>query len=433
MHSLEAERSVIGGILIDSGSLQLISGLVDAGDYFDDKHRRIFTAVLSLDDLEQPYDIVNVGEWLDSHNQLDEAGGLRYLAELAEITPGVSNIKSYAKIVRDRARGRELVRVCESALKVIKSPDGKSTDEVISETQTAIDELLNQSVGGYKSWVDVLVSADQAIQDAATLKKEGRAIGIPTGLPSLDNRTGGLIKKRLIILAARPSLGKTALAQQISLHAAAHDYKIGILTLETYADELGIRSYANSLQVNGTALTFGDSREIEEYTNKLSGSHISEYKIWVDDSTYSLGGIVSRAHEWKHKHDIDLLVVDHIGLVEQDATSANERLGKVTRALKKLSKRLDISVLALCQLNRSAEKENRRPRLSDLRDSGNIEQDCDVAIFLHSDDEREGVIQMEIGVLKTRYGKKGWLSQTFEFDGRTQRFTEQYSHHLEAV
>jgi len=427
MFSLEAEKNVIGGILQDSGLLPLISGLVGESDFFDEKHRHIFRSILDLDASDKPIDVVTVAEWLEENSLLDESG-LRYLAGLYDGTAGTSNIKSYAKIVRDRARKRELVRVCQSALQTLESPTGKSIDEIITETQTAIDELLNQAGGEYKNWVDVLVSADQSIQDAATRKKEGRSIGIPTGLPALDNRTGGLIKKRLTILAARPSLGKTALAQQITLYAAAYDYKIGICTLETYADELGIRSYANSLQVNGTALTFGDSSAIEEYSKRLAGSNITKYQIWVDDSTYTLGGIVSRAHEWKHKHGIDLLVVDHIGLVEVDMDTANARLGKVTRALKKLSKRLDISVLALCQLNRSAEKENRRPRLSDLRDSGNIEQDCDVAIFLHSDDDSEGAIQMEIGTLKTRYGKKGWLPQVFHFDGRTQRFTENYPH-----
>jgi len=428
MHSKEAERNVIGGIFLDSSTFPLISGLVDTDDFFEKKHKHIFGAISNLDKEDKLTDVVTVAEDLDKNSLIERAGGLAYIVGLRENAIGTSNIKAYAKIVRDRSRKRKLAKVCQTALSTLGKPDGKCANEIITETQTAIDELLNQAGGEYKNWVDVLVSADQSIQDAATSKKEGRSIGIPTGLPALDNRTGGLIKKRLTILAARPSLGKTALAQQISLYAAAQEYSIGICTLESSADELGIRSYANCLQVNGTALTFGDSREVEEYTNKLSGSHISKYKIWVDDSTYSLGGIVSRAHEWKHKHDIDLLVVDHIGLVEVDVDTANARLGKVTRALKKLSKRLDISVLALCQLNRSAEKENRRPRLSDLRDSGNIEQDCDVAIFLHSDDDSEGAIQMEIGTLKTRYGKKGWLPQVFHFDGRTQRFTENYPH-----
>lgn len=426
MHSIEAERNVIGSIFLDGGTLPIISGLVDADDFFDEKHKHIFGAISSLDKEDKLTDIVTVAEDLDKNSLIERAGGLAYIVSLRENAIGTSNIKAYAKIVRDRARKREMAIVCQGVLDSLATPKGMSADEIIADAQTSIDKLLSNTCGDYQNWMDVLCSADKSIQDAAERRKQGQSVGIPTGLPALDKRIGGLIKKRLTILAARPSLGKTALAQQMLLHAAAHDYKIGICTLETYADELGVRSYANVLQVNGTALTFGDSGVINEYTEKLSKSQISEYKIWVDDSTYSLGGIVSRAHEWKHKHDIDLLVVDHIGLVEVDVDTANARLGKVTRALKKLSKRLDISVLALCQLNRSAEKENRRPRLSDLRDSGNIEQDCDVAIFLHSDDESEGAIQMEIGTLKTRYGKKGWLPQVFHFDGRTQRFTENY-------
>lgn len=194
LHSIEAERNVIGGILLDSGTLPLISGTVDVNDFFDDRHRQIFGAISELDQDDQPIDVVTVAAYMEEKSLLG-IDGLRYIAELHDKTAGTSNITTYASIVRDRARKRELVKVCQSTLEDLDRPDGKSTDEIISETQTAIDELLNQSRGEYKSWMDVLCSADQSIQDALTRKKESRTIGIPTGLPALDNRTGGLIGK----------------------------------------------------------------------------------------------------------------------------------------------------------------------------------------------------------------------------------------------
>ena len=223
-------------------------------------------------------------------------------------------------------------------------------------------------------------------------------------------------------------MGKTAFVQQTILHAASKGYPVGVCSLEMNAGELGIRSYANQLQVNGTALGFGDKKTIDEYSDKLANHPMTKYKIWVDTDTYDLGSIVSRAHEWKHRHGIRMFVVDHIGLVEgSEGERRDQKVGDVTRALKKLSKKLAIPVVAVCQLNRAMEKEKRKPQLSDLRDSGNIEQDCDVALFLHSDEEsQDGKLNMQIGALKTRYGRKGWLPNNIVFDGRVQKFIETY-------
>lgn len=428
--SHESEQSVIGAILNDPDAYCRIQGILQENDFHRHEHRLVFSAIKKLQDTDKPSDVVTVGEQLDAAGELDAAGGLPYLITLTDNTPSAANIQAYADIVKAKARLRALHQVCANTIECIKNAQGKSADEIIAETQTTIDSILTSTTTQYSDWMDVLSKADDAIIDAAKKQKEGVATAIPTGLPAIDNRIGGLPQKRLVILAARPSLGKTALAQQIALHASKRGHPVGICTLEMSVEELGIRSYSNLLEINGTALTFGDKSVIDAYTKKLSGSNIFDHKMWIDESTYSLGGIVARAHEWKHKHGIKLLIVDHIGLVESPGESANYRIAEVTRTLKKLTKRLDISVLALCQLNRNVEREKRRPRLSDLRDSGNIEQDADICIFLHSDneDENEATTDIDIGILKTRFGKKGWLPAHFQFDGRIQRFKELTDH-----
>lgn len=422
--NLEAEQSVIGAVLSDERCIPKVRGVVTGNDFANDRNKIIFRAIEAMDLSGDKIDLISVGEHLERIGELSFVG-FDYLTQCMDSTPSTSNVQAYAKIVKDKSALRQLKSILEDAEKSIDSPQGKKSDEIIAHLQTELDRVQSSGRKDSLTWMDVLTVADDAILEAAQRKEENTPIGIPTGIPALDNRIGGLPKKRLVILAARPSLGKTAFALQTSLYAASKGYKVGMCSLEMGADELGIRAYANQLNINGTALTFGVKSEVEKYNRNLSGSQITGFKIWTDVDTYTLSGVIARAHEWKHNHDIDLFVVDHIGLIEHDSNSLYERIGEITRTLKKLAKKLDIPVLALCQLNRGVEKEKRRPRLSDLRDSGNIEQDCDVALFLHSDDEQPGESsRIEIGALKTRYGKKGWLSETIEFDGKTQRFNE---------
>lgn len=424
LFSYEAEQAVLGACMGWPEAYSQIQGALSSEHFHRPENRRIFRAIEALSAEGKAVDPVTVGEWLEGHDDLQAIGGLAYLVDVTDNTPSAANVVSYAQIVRKRALKRRLGALCEDIIGRLQTQE---PEDLISNLQGAIDNLTHSGIGSGLDWIQVLLQADETIQESQTATETGDPAGIPTGLPALDRRIGGLPKKRLIIFAGRPSLGKTAFAMQAALNAARRGHGVGICSLEMGADELGIRAYANVLGVNGTGLQFGDKDVLRAWNTALADHLITRYPLWVDDSTYSLSGIVARAHEWKHKHNISLLVVDHIGLVELDANSPNERLGEVTRTLKKLAKRLDIPVLAVCQLNRNVERERRRPKLSDLRDSGNIEQDCDVALFLHAedvDDEDEGHVEVEIGALKTRYGKRGWLPQRFQFDGRTQRFKE---------
>jgi replicative DNA helicase len=424
LFNAEAEQSVIGALLSDDRCIPKVRGVITSHDFANDRNKIIFRAIEKMDLSGDRIDLISIGEHLEREGELAFVG-FDYLTNCVDSTPSAANVQSYAKIVKDKSSLRQLKAILEETEKSLDSPQGKKSEEIIAQLQTELDRVQSSGRKDSLNWMEVLTAADDAILEAAQRKEENAPIGIPTGIAPLDNRIGGLPKKRLIILAARPSLGKTAFALQTTLYAASKGFKVGMCSLEMGAEELGIRAYANQLNINGTALTFGVRSEVEKYNKGLAASGITGLKIWTDVDTYTLNGVVARAHEWKHNHNIDLFVVDHIGLIEHQSNSLYERVGEITRTLKKLAKKLDIPVLALCQLNRGVEKEKRRPRLSDLRDSGNIEQDCDVALFLHSDDEQPGEgSRIEIGALKTRYGKKGWLTESIEFDGKTQRFNE---------
>lgn len=423
-HSVESECAVLGACLGWSDAYPRVAGVLSADDFFRDDHRRIWRAIDAIGKEAGALDVVTVSELLEKSNELDDVGGLVYLVSLTDNTPSAANVEQYAGLVRKQSLRRQVARLCTETMQNLRA----DPDTLLSELQSGIDALSHGGAGKSLDWMDVLSAGDDAIHEARKRAEEGSAAGVMTGLPALDRRIGGLPNGRLIVLAGRPSLGKSAMAQQFALHAARCGHAVGTCSLEMNADEIAIRSYANVLGVNGTALQYGDSHAVGLWTEKLRDHPMIRYRMFLDEATYSLAGIVARAHEWRHKHGINMFIVDHIGLVEETGgDSENERIGVVTRALKKLAKRLGIPVLAVCQLNRSSEKEKRRPRLSDLRSSGNIEQDCDVALFLHSEDsgdDEDAAVEMEIGALKTRYGRKGWLAQRFMFDGRTQRFME---------
>jgi replicative DNA helicase len=250
-------------------------------------------------------------------------------------------------------------------------------------------------------------------------------VGIKTGIPSLDKQIGGLQKGRLIVVAARPAVGKTCLTLQISLHAAKAGHPVGICSLEMSAHELGVRAMAQSYKINVSHLFNADGLAIERAAQAMSTHPLSSWPVHFNVDQYSLADLVNQIRIWKKRDKIDLAVVDHIGLVEHhESKSANERIGNVTRTLKKLAKELDIPIIAVSQLNRGNTKENRPPILSDLRDSGSVEQDANVCIFIHKDESDMDNAVYAIGALKNREGPSGWINQPIGFNGANQIFYE---------
>jgi len=412
-----SEAAVIGGLLIDNQAWWRITGRVSEQDFEADAHRKLFALIAGEIEQGRTADIITLG--------VDKP--LRSLAmQLASDSAGTANIVSYADAVRTAAQGRMALRAMLEGVAALKSE--QPVREVIQSVSQALEAVGRSSIGTSMSFQEIIRAGLSAIERANERRTAGNQAGVPTGIPAVDRRTGGLHPGQLIVVAARPGVGKTALTSQIALHAASHGEPVGICSLEMSDEQLAIRAFAHKLKVNGTALKVGEDAAMQEVLKKLPESHMRDLPIWTDTSTYSLDGIVARLTEWRRKHEIHLAVVDHIGLIESEGYgNRNDQLGNISRRLKKLAKQLDIPILAVSQLNRSVEKEGRRPRLSDLRDSGNIEQDVDVGLFLHTeaDTDASEAVTVEIGLLKNRDGRKGWITTpTFQFHGPTQTFRE---------
>lgn len=411
--SPEAEAMVLGGLLIEPELTDSV-GLMGA-DFFNRDNRRIFEAI----QVESNPDIVTVTE------RLRGKVSASYVGDIAANVASAANIQAHAGIVKDYANRRRLMEIFQAGLKAVQT---EKASGIASETAARI-ESLNHGEGESHSFQDVLLSAADSITSAMNARQSGGLIGVPTGIPAIDRKTGGLCAPRLIVLAGRPGLGKTALANQIALNGASRGYPVGVCSLEMGADELGTRAISNRYQLNFSKLMVGDPDEIAQAKRCLSEKPISDLPIHTDTETCSLSGIVSRITEWRRRYGIRLAVVDYLGLVETGSDqSSYEQLGIVSRTLKQTAKRLDIAILALHQLNRSHEKENRRPRMSDLRDSGKIEQDADIAMMLHAGDSVTigGEQEIDFGLVKNRAGRAGWFGdrERIVFDGKTQTFRQ---------
>jgi replicative DNA helicase len=257
-------------------------------------------------------------------------------------------------------------------------------------------------------------------------------VGIKTGLPCLDKQIGGLQKGRLIVVAARPACGKTALTLQMALNAAKNGHPVGICSLEMSAHELGVRSMAQSYRINVSKLFNADGMAIERVAQSMATHPLSNWPVHFNVDQYSLPEVTNQIRIWKKRDNIELVVVDHIGLIEySEAKSANERIGMITRTLKKLAKELNIPIIAVSQLNRDNTKAGRLPILSDLRDSGAIEQDANVCIFIHKDDDGISEPKYALGALKNREGPAGWINQQIGFNGEHQIFFEMDGRYME--
>lgn len=414
--TIYAEQSVIGGCLLDNDAFWKVAGIVRADDFTVQLHREMFREITIASNKGDQFDAITLSETTDLE--------LADLFTLANNTPGTSNIVTYARIVRDSATVRQAAKICAEALGKLNEGD------IDAITELAVNlEGLSRSEKPATTFFEALQLGFDQMEEAQKAQAEGGIIGAPTGIDPIDTRMRGLKGGKLIILAARPSLGKTALALQCAQSAAAAGFPTGILSLEMGSGEIGIRALAHQYQVNNTALGFGEESAVGQLTQRCEEDNdklnrVRTLPIHIDEDTFDLNGILSRIAEWHRKHKIEFIVVDHLQLVELSGSkNRNDGLGEVTRSLKLLAKRLEIPIMLLCQLSRSVEKEKRAPKLSDLRDSGNIEQDADVVISLNGDLEpnKAGCRDVEIDFLKYRGGRVGWAGRS-QFNGATQTF-----------
>ena len=438
-HSIEAEQSVLGGLMLDNNAWDVVSEVCLEQHFYTGGHRMMFRTMQKLIDQGRPIDVVTLSEELDRTGELERAGGLEYLVDLARNTPSTSNIRAYSEIVRDRALLRQMISVSTEISDSSFFPDGRSADEVLNEAESKIFQIAenrpNQS--GPQSVNPLLKAAVERIDE---LFSNGDALtGLTTGFDDLNDRTGGLQPSDLIIVAARPSMGKTTFAMNLVENALMGDDKpVLVFSLEMPAAQLMTRMLSSLGRINQTRVRNGQLEDDDWPKLTAAVNMLKNKPLYIDDQPgISPNEMRTRARRIVREHgEIGMIMVDYLQLMQIKTGKSEGRtaeISEISRSLKALAKEMNCPVVALSQLNRSLEQRpNKRPVNSDLRESGAIEQDADVIMFIYRDEvynedsPEKGVAEIIIG--KQRNGPIG--TTRLAFIGKYTRF-ENLAHSYE--
>ena len=431
-HSVEAEQAVLGGVLIDNDAWDRIAGILTAAHFYRNDHRAVFDAVSGLCDEGRPCDAVTVAERLDRDGQLESSGGLAYLAELAENTPSAANIVAYAEIVRERAVLRELIRTSTEIADSAFRPQGRGALELLDDAERRIFEIAERGSAGRRESVaikDVLSEVMERIDELS--RQENPITGVPTGFSDLDQLTAGLQRGDLVIVAGRPSMGKTAFAMNIVEEAAIRDkLSVVVFSMEMPAEQLTMRMLSSLGRIDQQKVRTGrlghdDWPRLTSQVALLNDTNI----FIVDESALTPSELHARCRRLKREHGVGLVVIDYLQLMYVPGTRENRatEISEISRSLKALAKELMVPVIACSQLNRRLEeRQNKRPVMSDLRESGAIEQDADLILFIYRDEvyneESKDKGKAEIIIGKQRNGPIGKVNLAFL--GRYARFED---------
>ncbi|MDQ2993469.1 MAG: replicative DNA helicase [Pseudomonadota bacterium] len=422
-HSVEAEQSVLGGLMLDNQTWDMIAGKLAEGDFYRPEHRMIFGVLEELSRRNQPFDVLTVSEALKSRNQLDDAGSDVYLFELAKNTPSAANIGAYAEIVRERSILRQMLHTATEMADMAYHPDGRSSNELLDIAEQKIFKMAEQGerASGPVKLTDYLAIASEQID--RLYHSDGDLVGVSTGFQELDNMTSGLSEADLVIVAGRPSMGKTAFAMNIAENVAIRgDAPVLVFSMEMPGEALAMRMMSSLGRINQNSVRTGKLSDDDWPRLSSAVSMLSEAKMLIDDTpALSPAEVRSRARRVAREHGkLGLIVIDYLQLMQVPGMRENRTLeiSEISRSLKALAKEMSVPVMALSQLNRSLEQRtDKRPMMSDLRESGAIEQDADIIIFIYRDEvynpdtaEKGGA---EIIIAKQRNGPIGRLRLTF--------------------
>ena len=431
-HSVEAEQAVLGGVLLDNGAWDRIADLLAGAHFYRSEHRAVFDAVAALCEAGQPCDAVTVAERLDRDGQLDSSGGLAYLAELAENTPSAANIAAYAEIVRERAVLRELIRTSTEIADAAFRPEGRGALDLLDDAERRIFELAERGGAGRRESVairDVLVSVMERIDELS--RRDSPITGVSTGFEDLDRKTAGLQQGDLVIVAGRPSMGKTSFSMNLVEEAAIKaKLPVIVFSMEMPAEQLVMRLLSSLGQIDQQKVRTG-KLEQEDWPRLTSALAIlNDTNVFiVDDAALTPTDLRARCRRLKREHGLGLVVIDYLQLMHVPGTRENRatEISEISRSLKALAKELMVPVVACSQLNRSLEqRQDKRPVMSDLRESGAIEQDADLILFIYRDEvyneESKDKGKAEIIIGKQRNGPIGKVDLAFQ--GRFARFND---------
>ncbi|HHR4398536.1 TPA: replicative DNA helicase [Salmonella enterica] len=432
-HSIEAEQAVLGGLMLDNGRWDDVAERVVADDFYTRQHRQIFTEMGRLQENGCPLDLITLSESLERLGTLDHVGGFAYLAELSKNTPSAANICAYADIVRERAVVREVISVSNEIAEAGFNPNGRSSDQLLDMAERlvfGIAEKRQRPDVGTKDITSILDSTVARIETLFQSPHDG-VTGLDTGFTDLNKKTAGLQPSDLIIVAARPSMGKTTFAMNLVENAAINSDKPALVfSLEMPSDQLMMRSLASLSRVDQTRIRTGqlDDQDWARISGTM-GILLENRNIFIDDSSgLTPTEVRSRARRLYREHGgLSMIMVDYLQLMRVPELKDNRTLeiAEISRSLKALAKELQVPVVALSQLNRALEqRSDKRPVNSDLRESGSIEQDADLIMFIYRDEvyhentDLKGVAEVIIG--KQRNGPIGTVRLTF--NGQYSRF-----------
>ncbi|EPM3465854.1 replicative DNA helicase [Providencia stuartii] len=432
-HSIEAEQSVLGGLMLDNDRWDTVSERVTHADFYSHPHRTIFAQMQTLLEQGKPIDLITLSESLEQEGKLDDVGGFAYLAELSKNTPSAANINAYADIVRERAVVRDMIKVANDIADAGYDPQGRSSEDLLDFAETKVFQIAESRANkdeGPKDIEAILAETIEKIEKLYQQPHDG-VTGVSTGYQDLDKKTAGLQGSDLIIVAARPSMGKTTFAMNLCENTAMTEEKpVLIFSLEMPGSQIMMRMLASLSRVDQTRIRTGQLDD-EDWARISSTMGILSEKrnMYIDDSSgLTPTEVRSRARRIYREHGgLSLIMIDYLQLMRVPALSDNRTLeiAEISRSLKALAKELNVPVVALSQLNRSLEQRaDKRPVNSDLRESGSIEQDADLIMFIYRDEvyhdnsDLKGVAEIIIG--KQRNGPIGTVRLTF--NGQWSRF-----------
>ncbi len=418
-HSPDAEMSVIGAMLIEPDAVARAVEAITADDFYQENHRKVFEAMVNLFNQGKPVDVVMTGEELRAKNQLDVVGGLPYLMELASLVPTAAHVEYYAHQVKESSLLRKIISI--STRLVSEAYQGESTPRDLLDK--AQKDLFSLTQGGQRDFVrlhEVLLDTFNRLE--LLYANKGKLVGLPTGFPDLDRLTAGLQNSDLIIIAARPSMGKTMLCLNLARYAAIHEQvPVAIFSLEMSREQLALRLLSAEAELSGQRLRTGELDDDMWATLSIALGRLGEAPIFIDDTPgISALELRAKARQLKSQFDIGLVIVDYMQLMQgRRAENRQQEISDISRSLKALAREIDVPVVALSQLSRAVEsRTDKRPMLSDLRESGAIEQDADIVAFLYREDyyqkDSENPDVTELIVAKQRNGPTGTVHLLFK-------------------
>jgi replicative DNA helicase len=426
--SIESGKAVLGSILLRKDAIREVEDIITPDSFYAEKHKIIYAAMLDLATRNEPIDILSLSTKLEEQKQLERVGGNKYLAEIINSVPSSTNVRHYANIIQKKYILRSLIDAADYVSELAFDENDEHMDDILDRAEKKIFSVVSSPKNQkFTSMKDALPEAWERLEKLHEHKDALR--GLPTGFKDLDNILSGLQKSDLIIIAARPSIGKTTLALDIArMSAILHNKSVGIFSLEMSSQQLVDRMLSAESRVNAWNLRTGRLTADKEFSQlRDSLDKLSKAKIYIDDTPgNSIVRMKAVARRLKAEKGLDLIIVDYLQLMttSKNYDSMVNQVTEISRSLKSLAKELDIPVLALSQLSRAVESRGGKPRLSDLRDSGSIEQDADVVMFIHREDrgreESEKTNIAEILIEKHRNGPTGKVE--LYFDEKTTTF-----------